>query len=184
LARLLRSIICAARVYDTVASVMPGGAGAEMLLEAGDLTSEEASPTRGEEQSSSPFETPPTGSNGRGGEVGTWDNFNKDKTSSMNSRPVRSDRARPGRYLDKEMGKQVETAAPRPRKRTDPACSYKASVAAIKVKIKPPAALNMPRTKQQQDKASVLCYLLTRVEKVSTLHAFERSCALRIHCFR
>jgi len=31
---------------------MPGGAGTEMLLEAGNLTSEEASPTRGEEQSS------------------------------------------------------------------------------------------------------------------------------------
>ena len=165
----------------------PGGAGTEMLLEAGNLTSEEASPTRGEEQSSSPFETPPTGSTGRGGEVGTWNNFNKDTTSSMNSRPVRSDRARPGRYLDKEMGKQVETpapAAPRPRKRTDSACSSKASLAAIKVKVKPPAALNMPRTKQQQDKASVLCYLLTRVEKVSILHAFGRSCALLIHCFR
>jgi len=38
--------------------VMPGGAGAEMLLEAGNLTSEEASPTRGEKLSSSPFIDP------------------------------------------------------------------------------------------------------------------------------
>ena len=103
-----------------------------------------------------------------------------DKIPSTPSRPVRLDRARPSRYLDVEpiiFHTPVPASAPRPRKRTHSGHAYssKASTKVSFEKVRPPAVLNMPRTKQQQDAASVLSCLLTRVEKVFKYKA----CAFR-----
>ena len=108
-----------------------------------------------------------------------------DKIPSTPSRPVRLDRARPSRYLDVEptiFHTPVPASALRPRKRTHSghACSSKASITVSFEKVKTPAVLNMPRTKQQQDAASVLSCLLTRVEKVFKYEACAFRSSLRM----